>query len=217
MVGSPLRFETILQLLPDIPEPINLEFTAGGSVSTITFNGDIFIGVLKFQDWTIRANNTDWVADLWSQPASNQIKIISLDNGGDIGASHCQYHNTDDRIFDTFDRPIAAFDIVPTEMLPALTLATFSISTGDTVLTFDGPIDLVDDNKKPWGVRASSFKQTVQTVSQSGANEITLTTNTDGPAPAGDFVSYDLSIITLRSMEGQALPAIIEFPLTLIP
>ncbi len=210
-------FATKPTWLPKKPIPLQVTFLGPAKTCIILFDEDIHLGVWVQSDWQLNEGGLLRIPQTHTVTGDRSLRMETIPGGPFAGDDAARYTKTSDFVLNDQDNAADSFFITTDENLPVLTLATFSLSTGDTVLTFDQPVDLVDGSKLPWNVRQGSKRQIVKTVGQSGAAEITLTTQVDGPDAVGDFVSYDSSPVTVRTMEGQAILAVLEFPLTLIP
>lgn len=210
-------FKVQASLLPSVPVPVRVAWDEDNLLVLCVFSAEVIIDIPSTAQWVFRFNDTQYLAGVVSSTAAEKILLNVFLVGPDVGVDGLTYLRTIDSLVDVVDRPIAAFADFPIDTVIEPESATFSESTGDTVLTFNADVILCDNNKKPWTVRANITKQTVQTVTQTGANEITLTTNPDGPAEIGNFVSYDSSTGCLEDLDGARIGAVTNFPLTIIP
>ena len=104
-------FETRHLVLPKLPEPVSLHFETGGQYAVVTFDANVFLGAMHWNDFNIRWSNQERTADGWAQSAPNNFRVLTYNSGPDVGPNHCQYKNLENRLTDALGRPIPAFDI----------------------------------------------------------------------------------------------------------
>lgn len=202
--------------MPSPPVPVSAVTDAGFNTLLVTFSKPVFVSDSSAVLWSVRIDDDERIPTNLRQSGPNGVLMDLFQAGSDIGIDQVTYVGGALILTDSNGNAVLGFVDFPITQDVEVENATFSTGTGDTVIVFTDNIVLVDDDKKPWGVRAGSVKQTVQTVSQTGVNEITLSTNSDGPAAPGDFVSYDSSGGCVETELGARVGSVTEFPLTII-